>query len=337
MPDPGAEVRMTGSAWDQIDSLARLAPTSHNTQPFRIRPLDEHHAEIVVLADRLLPREDHGNLYMASAFGILAETIRLAGLHNGLVVDVAPMDGVVPAALHERLRTVVGRIEVTGQCTPCDQRALLEARRTSRLPYHGRVVPPDSVRALGVAAARHGQRFLAFDDEATVRWMMRRNVDAVIDNLQLDDERAEIRGWYRSGKTPAIGDGLWVEPMNQPSWELRAAFAAPHVFGLPGIRQVASAHYVHTQRGTRHVALICGAFRTWPELIAAGRMLLDLWLEMARHDVYMHPMGSMLTNPRYAEAVARRFGVDDCWLALRFGYSDPPPRAPRLSTILTYE
>lgn len=337
MPNLGPEDRMTGSTWDRIDGLARLAPTPHNTQPFRVRPLDERNAEIVVIADRLLPREDHGNLYTASAFGILAETIRLAGLHHGLVVDVAPMDGIVPGTLHEQPRTVVGRIAIVGECKPSDQRGLLEARRTSRLPYRNSPAACDTVEALTVAAARHDHRFLAFDDAATVRWMMRRNVDAVIDNLQLDDERDEIRGWYRSGATPAIGDGLWVEPMNQPSWQLRVAFAAPRVFGLPGVRQVASARYLRTQRGTRHVALICGAFRTWPELTAAGRMLLELWLEMARHDVYMHPMGSMLTNPRHADAVARRFGVDDCWLALRFGYSDPPPRAPRLSTILTYE
>ena len=328
---------MTSSTWAQIDTLARLAPTPHNTQPFRIRPLDERHAEVVVLANRLLPREDHGNLYMASAFGILAEAVRLAGLHHGLVVRVLPSDGIAPATLHERPRTTIGRIDIVGVCTPSDQRALLEARRTSRLPYHDRLVSRDTVEALAIVAARHDHRLLAFDDAATVRWMMRRNVDAVIDNLQLDDERDEIRGWYRTGTTPAIGDGLWVEPMNQPSWELQTAFAAPRVFALPGVRQVASARYLRTQRGTRHVALVCGAFRTWPELVAAGHMLLDLWLEMSRRGVYMHPMGSMLTNPVYARAVSRRFGVDDCWLALRFGYSDPPPRAPRLSTILTYE
>jgi hypothetical protein len=325
---------MTGSAWTQIDGLARLAPTPHNTQPFRIRPVDATHADIVLLAERLLPREDHGNLYMASAFGIMAETIRRAGLHHGLVVDVVAECNVVPGALHECSITVVGRAEITGRCTPRDQRALLEARRTSRLPYHDRRVPRETVEALAVTAARHGHRFLAFDDADTVRWTMRRNVGAVIDNLQLDDERDEIRGWYRTGATPSCGDGLWVEPMNQPAWELQAAFAAPRVFALPGVRQVASARYLRTQRGTRHVALVCGAFDTWPELVTAGRMLLDLWLEMARHGVYMHPMGSMLTNPRYAKAVAKRFGVGDCWLALRFGYSDPPPRAPRLRTIL---
>ena len=64
---------------------------------------------------------------------------------------------------------------------------------------------------------------------------------------------------------------------------------------------------------------------------------MELWLEMANHDVYMQPMGSMLTNPRYAAEIARRFDVSDCWLVLRLGYSDEPPRAPRLKNILIDE
>ncbi|HEY8925822.1 MAG TPA: hypothetical protein VIU64_15650, partial [Polyangia bacterium] len=68
-------------------------------------------------------------------------------------------------------------------------------------------------------------------------------------------------------------------------------------------------------------------------------MLMAFWLEMARHRVYMQPMGSMLTNARYAAEIARRFKVQegDCWLVLRLGYSDEPPRAPRLAEILLRE
>ena len=64
--------------WQNIARLARLAPTPHNTQPFRIRPLDETTAEILLLPERLLPEEDHGNLYVASAYGILAVAIERA-------------------------------------------------------------------------------------------------------------------------------------------------------------------------------------------------------------------------------------------------------------------
>jgi hypothetical protein len=51
------------SVWEQISSLARWAPTPHNTQPFRLIPRDDRTADIVILTERMLPREDHGNRY----------------------------------------------------------------------------------------------------------------------------------------------------------------------------------------------------------------------------------------------------------------------------------
>ena len=114
---------------------------------------------------------------------------------------------------------------------------------------------------------------------------------------------------------------------------MRAAFTVPRLFALRGVRALAAHQYLRTQRGTRHVGLLCGAFREWRELVAAGELLLELWLAMTRVGVRMHPMGSMLTNPRYAAAIAQRFGVSDCWLVFRFGYAPLPPRAPRLATI----
>jgi hypothetical protein len=39
-------------------AIASLAPTPHDTQPFRTLPRDERTAEIVALSERFLPRED---------------------------------------------------------------------------------------------------------------------------------------------------------------------------------------------------------------------------------------------------------------------------------------
>ena len=60
--------------WEQIGSLARLAPTPHNTQPFRIRPRGNR-AELLLLTERLLPKEDHGNSYVAASFGTFAASL----------------------------------------------------------------------------------------------------------------------------------------------------------------------------------------------------------------------------------------------------------------------
>jgi hypothetical protein len=320
--------------WERIGSLARLAPTPHNTQPFRIRPRGER-AELVLLTERLLPREDHGNLYVAASFGTFAVSLELAALHFGHELHVTPVSELHTDGLEGRgPEVVVGHAELGSERVPQATAALLEARRTSRLHYHDRAIDPAALSALSRVASSYGHRFIEHGDANIVDPLLKLNAEAIVDNLQLDGEREEIRGWHRLGPTPEFGDGLWQEPMNQPAWELWSAFAVPSAFKLPGLRGFAVQRYLKTQRGTKHIALFCGRFKLWPELYQAGRMLHDIWLEMARHEIYMQPMGSMLTNPHYIAEIARRFGCDDCWLVLRLGYSDPPPRAPRLERIL---
>jgi hypothetical protein len=324
--------------WDGIAGLARCAPTPHNTQPFRIRPRGMADAELVLVADRLLPEEDHGNLYVASSFGIFASTMERAGRHFGISVRTSPVDSLDVGALTRRSGSVVvGHARIEGACPrePADD--LLAARRTSRLPYHDRPIDPAAIATLVRTAEASGHRMLVESDPNVVGPLLRLNAAAIIDNLQLDSEREEIRKWHRLGETPEHGDGLWQTPMNQPAWELRSAFAVPWMFSLPGLRAFAIHRYLKTQAGTRYVGLLCGPFARWPELVVSGRMLLDLWLSMTASGIYMQPFGSMLTNPVYARMIAERYEVGDCWLIFRLGHSDPPPRSPRLASILIHE
>ena len=327
-------VREMAQVWEDIGSLARLTPTPHNTQPFRIRPRGNR-AELVLLTERLLPREDHGNLYVAASFGTFAACLERAARHFGHALTVTPAAQLATESLATQgAEVLVGAAELTGSLSPEPAGELLAARRTSRLPYHDRAIEPVALGTFTRIFSDYGHRFVHHDDPSIVKPLLQLNAEAIIDNLQLADEREEIRGWHRLGKTPEFGDGLWQEPMNQPAWELWSAFAAPSAFKLPGLRSFAVRRYLATQRGTRHIGLFCGAFKAWPELYRAGRLLLDVWLEMARHQVYMQPMGSMLTNPHYVAEIERRFGCSDCWLVVRLGYSDVPPRAPRLERIV---
>ncbi|HEY4130621.1 MAG TPA: hypothetical protein VGM50_08380, partial [Gemmatimonadaceae bacterium] len=282
--------------WDRIATLARFAPTPHNTQPFRIAPIDDASARIVILPERMLPREDHGNLYLASAFGVFVAAMRTAALHFGFRLHVEPRDDVDVARLHEsKTPIVLGTVSITPHAPAVDGETLLLARRTSRLPYLNREIDRRSLEALSGIARRGGHDLIVRSDDAFVRRILRLNAGAVVDNLQLDEERREVLSWSRFGPTPEFGDGLWQVPMNQPAWQLRGALTMPRPLVWPGVRQVAVRSFLKTQRGTRHVALLRGPFRTWPELVAAGELLFEFWMAMAEHDVYMHPMGSMLT------------------------------------------
>ena len=350
--EPSRQAELDGDefrAWREIDRLARLAPTPHNTQPFRIRPRDGTTAEIVAVPDRFLPEEDHGNRYVTSAFGIMAETIELAARTIGLRVRVTAVESVNVADLHRAadmpvlgtaviqpviLSEVKDLLGENNRILRLGQDDILGLRRTSRIPYHDRLIAPEVWETLRADVESHGHRLLETHDPEVVEATLRLNANSIIDNLAFAPERKEIQRWYRTGPTPQFGDGLWEIPLNQKVFHIRTAFGSPRAYRLPIIRPLAIREYLKTQRGTRHIALLRGPFRTWPELVAAGRALFRMWTDMARLGVHIQPMGSMLTNAKYAAIVAERFGVNDCWLIMRAGYSDLPPRAPRLETIL---
>jgi nitroreductase len=323
--------------WEALADIARWAPTPHNTQPFRIVPKSAERAELVLLTERLLPREDHGNLYVTSAFGTFARALELAARHHGVELAVEPVPELDTETLEKQgPRVVLGSAMQRARTEPVAADLVL-ARRTSRLPYHDRAITPVELDTLVANVERGGHRLIVHGTPDIVGPLLQLNAEAILDNLMLEDEREEIRGWYRFGETAEHGDGLWQLPLNQPAWEIRAAFGTPWLYQWPGFRGFAIRRYLRTQRGTRHIALLCGPFSRWPELYRAGRLLLDFWLAMARFGIYMQPMGSMLTNPRYVTEIARRFDVNDCWLVLRLGYSDEPPRAPRLKDIVIHE
>src|SRR5262245_4101078 len=130
---------MRDERWEKLAGIARHCPTPHNTQPFRIRPRGADEADLVCVVARLLPREDHGNLYCMSAFGMFCETLVRAGHHLGIDVEAEPARGIEPASIHTHApQVVLGRARIRGARAAVPQPEILDVRRTSRLPYDGR-------------------------------------------------------------------------------------------------------------------------------------------------------------------------------------------------------
>ena len=88
--------------------------------------------------------------------------------------------------------------------------------------------------------------------------------------------------------------------------------------------------------GTANLAWISGPFENRNDWVNAGRMLQRLWLEMTRHNVYMHPFGPVITTPDSNEKFKQRINYDEnkgtLWFLVRLGYSNEPPRSFRLDT-----
>lgn len=89
-------------------------------------------------------------------------------------------------------------------------------------------------------------------------------------------------------------------------------------------------------KGTKTVAWIEGPFKDFDDLINAGYAFNRMWLKMAEQNVYLHPFGSVITNPNAHEKLIEKFTFkhdkDMMWLLLRIGFSELPPRSLRLET-----
>ena len=87
-------------------------------------------------------------------------------------------------------------------------------------------------------------------------------------------------------------------------------------------------------RGVRHVAWFEGPFASPRDYVEAGRLFMRAWLDLTAHGVALHPLGTVITNPR---SHARFVDVADivegegrmAWMLVRLGYAKTPPEAHR--------
>jgi hypothetical protein len=142
---------------------ALLAPSGHNTQPWRFAVSDE---AISLWADRArsLPVVDPEDRELTMSCGAALYNLRVALGHFGFIhgVELLPDPG---------RRDLLARVRITGRRGGVDPvtdalfPAILE-RHTHRLPYPKEPVQPSLVAALRQAAAAEGAGFVAIEGEA---------------------------------------------------------------------------------------------------------------------------------------------------------------------------
>src|SRR5690348_14799484 len=74
---------MSDTPWHRIAVYAQRCPSPHNTQPFRLRILDERNAELVFLPRRGLPTADPLGRFTWLTAGIFAEICSIAAHGEG--------------------------------------------------------------------------------------------------------------------------------------------------------------------------------------------------------------------------------------------------------------
>jgi nitroreductase len=186
---------------------ATLAPSSHNTQPWRFRLTT---SAIDLLADRTraLPVNAPFDRELAISCGAALMALRVAAAGAGLGIRVQLLPDGSGADL-------LARVHLSADAADPDLAALapfIEQRRTYRKAFDGREVGSAVIESVSAAAACEGAHLLSLDAE------QRRSAGELVaegDRAQWDDPRwrRELAMWMHSRRE---GDGLSVPALAAP-------------------------------------------------------------------------------------------------------------------------
>lgn len=324
--------------WTELLDYARWSPSPHNVQPWKLQVLSDTEARLCYDPARLLRHTDPSSCFTIIGLGMFIESLNIAAGPLGLRIEArhAPeprlnYEATTPQLFAE-LRLVPGASAPAGP-----NRELLRQRRTSRLHYDGRPVVPLIRQELAQLAATHGHQLAFATDPGMVDFILDLNRQTLFTDLDDPATRQELAGWIRTTDEQAqtLKDGLWSRCMGFPGRLMHNFFFHSERFRSPWKRAVLGRVYRHSMHGTATVAWLQGPFASRADWLRAGTLMQQLWLEMTRHGVYLHPFGSVVTNPaahrQLLEKIGHRPADAPLWLLVRLGYSTEPPRSLRLT------
>jgi hypothetical protein len=321
------------AAWIDLLADARLAPSPHNTQPWRIRVVSDREAQLRYDPARLLPVTDPEGRFMVCALGIFVEALSIAAAARGLELECGYSGD---ALRNERAAEPQARLTLRAGVEDASTVELLRRRRTSRLPYDGDPVPGEVLAGLARIAADWGHDAGFSGDREMVSWLVDLNCDTLFYDLDDDRGRTEIGRWIRTSESEArrAADGFAPSALGFPGPLVGLFFFRHGLFRPRPVRALVRRLYLRTMRGTATVGWLRGPFQTPTDCFAAGRMLLRLWLELTRHGLVLHPFGSVITNERAHDRLTERLELEEnereLWLVLRLGRSEEPPSSSLL-------
>lgn len=333
-------ISATGAVWRSIVEDVRRYPSPHNSQPIKLRPLDELSAQVLYDLDLGLPAESFGIPFGHVCAGVFLESLAVVAAAHGYRVvehlDHAEMDFEAADRMH--LLGVV-HLEPAPDLDPAaaaERLSLFRRRQTSRRPYDNTLVAPDVVARAAQVAAAAGYELRTTADQRLVTELVRINQATLFADLRNDAVYTEIMHWLRFSKADAAAraDGLSAETMLIPGPVLRFAMGHRGLWTMPVIGGLIRAVYLRTMRGVRQLGWLEGPFAGPADYIAAGRAFLRVWLDLTAQGVHLHPFGTVITNPgSHARFVAAVDAVETdgrmAWMLFRFGHSATPPSAHR--------
>jgi nitroreductase len=313
---------------------ARLAPSAHNTQPWRFSPLPDGSIRVGWDESRALPHSDptSRDLYLGLGAAVEAACLRSTAVGRPLRF--------IPDATDEPHSTgCFVPVDTQPESSELALAGSLETRHTARTPHLARAVPPELLDGLSTEAERAGGRLRVVTGRDGIRRLAvlaRRATAALYADPAV---HAELWHWLRLDPTdPAYRrDGLTADCL-----ELRGAALAAARLLLPpermrllvrlGVHHLLAYDAQRTLLRCASVCLLTAPASDRDTLLRAGQGLLRLWLMADAAGLSTHPMSALLDCAETVDPTLAVFGATGELPAavFRLGYCPPVARAPRL-------
>jgi hypothetical protein len=306
--------------------IAILAPSTHNSQPWRFHVHDDC---IDLYADRArgLPVVDPNDRALIASCGAALKLLRLALRHEGLVDDVETF----PNGLS---REPLARIYVReGYLATVDDDALyaaISARRSNRGAYRDQPLPDDFVHAMRAVARKEDVELFVAQSPGD-RLDVARLV-AAGDRMQFDDPhfRRELALWLRPHAVDVTDGVIVAMPEGGGALAELISRATPFIVRTVDVGAGTAAHDFELVAASPLIAAFSTEHDDAPAWLAAGQAVAEATLYAQSLGVassYVNqPIEVDSLRPRLREML-KAFGYPQ--LMLRFGYGNPVPASPR--------
>ena len=304
--------------------LATLAPSGHNTQPWRFKVSD---TGIWILPDfsrrtRIVDPDDH---HLFVSLGCAAENLLIAAAASGRPGSLAFSEG-----MSGRAGDVI-RVELRRGPTMAD--ALCPAilrNQSTRSDYDARAVPIEELKLLETTARIPGVSVLLVTESRKcgeiADYVLRGN-DAQMGDAAFVEE---LREWIRFNPLQALrtGDGLFTRCSGQvvvPTWIGRAAFRSFYR------KESEDQRYAQQLRSSAGLAIFVGDEADKDHWIRVGRSFQRFALQATalgiRHSLVNQPVEVPVVRREFARYLGLGNAQPD--LLVRFGYGAAMPMSMR--------
>lgn len=332
----GADYPAGGSTADRLRFALRyaiLAPSSHNSQPWRYF-VDGSAVELYADRDRRLSVVDPDDRELVMSCGAALFTLRLALNHFGedVDVDVAILPEGPDSALLARIE-LRGRPYRTGP-QERDMFAAIARRHTSRVVFDETPVSEQIILALRDAAFR--ERAWFFDIPA-IHYFWVAGLVADADTVQMSNPefRHELAHWMRTSHSSS-GDGM---PGYAFGFSELQSVVGPLVVRTFDVGSSTAAKDQELAEGSPVLAILCTPYDDVPNWLAAGQALQRVLLTATAAGLQASFLNQPIEIPDMRNRLATELRISGRpQQLLRFGFGPagrPTPRRPVEDVLLS--